>query len=218
MRPHRLFAILLPVGLWACGSTTTPFPNDCESFLDATSSQSVTVTVRNDGPDAIYLLGTGCSATVDLELLDDAGDPLPLVAGSCTFSCEDLQETSAICDAACAAPPAIMIAPGGSYALSWNGIYGEEAEMPDSCYADPQSAPDSCLQRIAAPAGNYGFSVTTATSITCADSTCTCTPDASGSCLIDFGFPDGETIPAGATFSYPDELEVTVVLGSGNGS
>ena len=223
-----LFATLVGCGvaaLAACSTTVSQFDDDgaggsgpqCEGFDDVTESTIVTLTVRNATAAPVYLSGSDCSAEIDLHLFDEDDQEVSFRTGNCHFTCEQLQRSEGICAAACALPPIVMLAPGGTYDLAWSGMVNLPVEMPAGCYFGAEYATDTCDQRIVAPSASYAFEVTGYDDSWCPldqPGACECTPDASGSCLVD-SYGDiigGEGVAARATLSFPSQSAVELVF------
>jgi hypothetical protein len=224
MRPilrHLFAAVATMAALGACDSTVETEPDDpfCDDYREQAPTQSVTVTIRNEGATPIYLGSTGCSTAIDVLLQDAAGQPRDWQPNQCFFSCELLQESSDWgCTADCPQPPLIFVAPGGSYETSWSGTYREQVAMPAACYAgaNPVDASDNtCAQTVVATAGDYTLTVNAWDELQgCENATCGCTPDVNGSCKLETyeAWLDGEPRSASATVSYPSANTIDVVF------
>lgn len=140
-----------------------------------------TVRFENQRTQTIYVdLNGHCGPYPPFALADSAQHDLPL-AFSCGGTCEELQTSDIYgCDASC--PQylyAVRIEPGGHYDYTWNNTVFALDHMPGSCFHSPIPGEDTCWQRVLVPDGTY--TVSARGSATCAN--CSCTPDASGSCL-----------------------------------
>jgi hypothetical protein len=217
------------VALAACTTTITQFDDDggsggsggagpqCEGFDDTTERTDVTVTLRNERAEPVFLTGLGCESDIDLRLYDDDGERMGFRGGACHFTCEDLQETDGVCAADCAAPPIVMIAPGGSYELAWSGTVLAPEEMPSSCYYSPEWAAETCDLRAPAPAGTYRFEVTGYDDSWCPldePGACNCTPNADGNCNVEqyTDLSAAEGAPVSATLAFPSETATEIVF------
>lgn len=236
---HRLLTAIAGLGiaaLAACTTTVSQFEDDggsggngsggtgsggngtqCEGFEDTTERADVTVSIRNATAAPIYLTGLGCDADIDLRLYDEDDQRIDFRAGVCHFTCEELQQSEAICAADCAIPPIVMIAPGGSYDMPWDGTIHRPAQMPESCYLNPEYATQGCDRRTVAPAATYQFEVSAHDDSWCPldqPGACTCTPDASGSCTFEqpYGEIVGEGRPARADLVFPSETRAEIVF------
>ncbi len=190
---------------------------ECSGFEDTTTVTTVTVTVQNATAQAIYLGGTDCEIDIDLRLFDAADQPVRFRDGVCHFTCSELQVTDAVCAAGCALPPIVMIAPGGSYELTFNGTMLDPVEMPTSCYFNADFATGTCDQRVVAPTGGYAFAVTGYDDSWCPldqPGACECTPNASGNCTVEqFGdILSGQGVEARASFNFPSDDTVELVF------
>lgn len=198
---------------------------ECEPFLDTTEEATpLTIAIENDSPDPIYLVSNGCSSDVEIILRDENGDFVARDGnGGCGYqTCEVLMDEPMYdCAAACAVPPTVMIAPGGRFETQWNGFVMKQVDMPSSCFADTQSQMTTCSQLQVAEEGSYTAGFNVATELTCQtgdpNADCTCTPDANGVCVIDFGYAESMTEALGQAL-YPSETTIDIVYGDGLGS
>lgn len=231
---HRLIPFIAGLGIAAmaaCTTTVSHFEDDggsggngsgghgtaCEGFEDTAERADVTVSIRNTTGEPIYLTGFGCEADIDLRLYDADEQPIDFRAGACHFTCEELQQSEAICAAGCASPPIVMIAPGGAYDLAWDGTIHLPEAMPESCYLNPEYATPSCDRRTLAPAAAYQLEVSAYDDSWCPldqPGACSCTPDASGSCLLDqfYGEITGEGRPGRTSIDFPSETRAEIVF------
>jgi hypothetical protein len=196
-----------------CSTEVVPGSASCNEYLDEAQVQEVTITIRNNGSDIIYLGGEGCSSEILLSLAGADGE-LPWRSGGCGFSCEDLQQHSGVCAADCAMPPVVRVDPGGSYELSWTGRHLQQQSMPDGCFDEPQYAGEgSCQSHVVAAAGDYTLSAYAWLQTGCVDTTCDCQPDANGSCRMEgFASTDGPGIQADGVVSYPSATSMELVF------
>jgi hypothetical protein len=193
---------------------------DCEGFADAPVDGPVSVVIRNDTGAPLFLGDDdACSYNIELELADADGQPLVWRGdGLCMFTCEHLQQSGAGCPAICPIPPLVYIEPGGSYTDEWTGRYREERVMPESCWLEPDySGTGRCDQLITAPDGDYRLTARAWTALdNCDADPCLCTPDPSGSCLIDsMGSASVTTSTAReatTTVTYPSQTSVEIVF------
>ena len=184
----------------------------CGPYDDQAAEAEVLVRVHNQGTEPIYLGGSGCGTWIDLLLADAQGTDLTWRVDSCTFTCEELRrEGDFACAAGCAMPPTYMVAPGGYYETSWSGTYLSQEPMPSDCYGGVDH-PTTCQQQIVAPAGSYSVTVNVWDQVSCDVDPCTCTPDAQGSCPLDYAWSSDTPRQASATVSYPDELGIDIYV------
>lgn len=186
----------------------------CDGYEDETPPGSVTLRYQNATGAPIYLGGGNTCDPTPLFDLDGPDGPVQLMASGCGHTCEALQSHGNYCAGACMMPPVIMIAPGGHYDETWLGTVYELETMPEKCYFEPDFAPTSCDRRVIAPKGSYAAVVQAGSTLSCYDSsTCSCTPDASGSCQIPYGgTPDGKQLAAKASFEMPGASLVTITF------
>lgn len=219
---HSLLIAITGLSLAACDSTLGPFEDDggsggqCLGYDDTTEFADVSVTIRNTSAEPIYISGLGCTNNLDLRLYDAADNMLSYQRGACHFTCEQLQQSSAVCAADCAVPPVVMIAPGGTHELAWDGTIHQSAPMPTGCHLEPEYAAGSCDQRVVAPEGTYQFELTAHDDSWCppdSESECACTPDANGSCTVDTFYEiTGVGRTARASLSFPSANAAEIVF------
>ncbi len=217
-RQHKIVLVAMAsLMAAACGSNITDFDGSggagpsCQSFEDEPLPGAVVATVRNEGSAPIFLTGVGCSFDIELSVTDPDGTDRVWKNGDCAFTCEDLQDNAGVCAAACAIPPVIMIAPGGSYDIEWNGALLEDAEMPEGCFFEPQSpGPQACYQRRVAVDGDYTLSTNVWPEVFDFDDV-KCNPGPKGSCQLDAQVT-GEVRAASGVVSYPSETKVDIVV------
>lgn len=157
----------------------------------------------------------GCGGFETFELFGASGDPPPLydgVLGDCEYTCAALQTSPCHCGGSCEMPYVIRIVPGGAHVTSWGGYVYQWPAMPAECFLDPMCGP-VCPLETKAPASLVVRSLAYR-EVSCAGSSCTCTPDAAGSCRV----YDGSPVVVGAT--WPGEAlwhegmtSVTVTFG-----
>lgn len=185
----------------------------CADYLDQ-SGQEVTVRIKNETSAPVFMGGSNdCGPVEVFAVKDPTGADVKLFAGGCGHTCEALQQHGNYCTGACMMPALIRIDPGGHYDRKWSGTVFEQKQMPSECYVDLNTAMDSCEQRVAAPAGDYGFFTSAATSASCNGGSCDCAPNAAGSCEIAGGGQLGTTLmSAAAKLAFPSESLVELSL------
>jgi hypothetical protein len=200
----------------ACGSSDVSA--ECAPFVDSTEGATpVTIAIENDGADPIYLVSNGCRTDVEVLVRDADGNPLSLETGGCGQTCESLMdEPRQACAALCEQPPTIMIAPGGRFETTWDGVFVTQGEMPGSCYADDDSLSATCPFMETAAEGLYRAGFNVATVLSCPSAgpgeDCTCAPDESGTCSISFGYAEDASEVTGEV-QYPGETQIEIVFG-----
>ena len=187
----------------------------CETFEDTTEASPLSVRVTNDTIANIYVTADDCDTTPYPDLFDADGKALVYRNhGNCGFTCEMLQSGPPVCTAeACAAPPVVVIAPGGSFEMgTWNGTVLDSTEMPLACHFEPFDDRGSCDQRIAAPAGDYEVGVRIYSAIECIGESCSC-DFVDGSCQIPFeAAVVGEPRVQKVAVTHPGDDVVDVVI------
>ncbi|MCC6216747.1 MAG: hypothetical protein IT376_17945 [Polyangiaceae bacterium] len=191
---------------------------DCGAYADETPPTTATVRLVNARSAPIYLGGgDGCGEPMLYELRgpEPGGELRRLQVSGCGFTCEDLQEHSGGCPAACLIPPVTKIAPGGHRDLVWSMTTAASAAMPAACYAEPGMGGASCDRWVIPPSGTYLASATAGSALVCNDvGLCDCDADPDGSCqLWGDGQPDGEPLTASASFAFPSETTIVLTFG-----
>ncbi|MEM6790404.1 MAG: hypothetical protein AAF715_22980 [Myxococcota bacterium] len=216
-----LFTLFLLGGAAAACDAEVVFDDDggeatqCALYEDQ-SRDGAAFLVTNDTTETVYLASNNCAFEI-FPTIDRDGAIVGSRGVGCGQTCEDLQTEGLFdCAAACAAPTVIAVVPGGSYPLSWSGIFVEDQPMPRACYA--VDVLDTCAQRVAAPDGDYTASISVYAELPCAgDPECgACTPNEDGYCVVD-GFFDvpGEARTARAAFSLPAPNVVILAASDG---
>ncbi|APR81481.1 Hypothetical protein A7982_06830 [Minicystis rosea] len=181
--------------------------NVCSAFADPSSLDTVTLHIRNESPEPIFIKGT-CSGQPRYQLVksDDDDDTVSFpLDRSCFQSCGDLQKESLFSCDACL-PAVTRIEPGGTRDVFWDGTGRRGGNtMPAQCWSDPSEASE-CTMVVAAKAGPWSAFAQAFSA--CND--CECDPD--GNCS---GTVSGQSGASEAkTFKFPDEPDVDVVFGS----
>jgi len=163
-------------GSTASGTGGSGGQDACSDFADEQGSWSVTVRLRNESGLPIYLPAHCGVLLYDLARVPDDGvhyafDPF------CLQTCEDLQ-TQGIIDCANCPPTSILLPPGQTYEVVWDGTGLADAVMPDSCWHQPGQQGPGCPQIVAAEAGTYQIFAMGYES--CTDGSCQC--DEQGVC------------------------------------
>ncbi|MEZ4221018.1 MAG: hypothetical protein R3B13_08815 [Polyangiaceae bacterium] len=187
---------------------------NCGGFEDQPSPNQVTLRIENKTQAPIYVGGgNGCGPSPLYGLQGPSGE-VPLIPSGCGYTCEDLQQHGDICPDACMIPPVFMITPGGHLDAPWSGLTYRQETMPAACYFESQYAPPTCQREVVAEKGTYGVIASAATELLCNFAgQCTCTPDTSGSCQIDYGgSPSGALLAAKASFEWPSASLVLVTF------
>jgi hypothetical protein len=188
----------------------------CDDFKDESSAGTVTFRLTNARPTPIYLGGGNGCGPAELYGLEGPAGLVQKYANGCGNTCEMLQHQGDYCagGGACQIPSVVMIAPGGHYDTTWAALDYVTQNMPLSCYFEPQYAPPTCSQRVAAQAGTYTVSSTAMTDLDCLDvGICPCIPDASGSCEIPYsGTPSGTSVDAATKFELTGTQMVEVTF------
>jgi hypothetical protein len=199
------------------GTSSSTSGSACDDFQKpADLGEPVDVRIENH-TDADLFLGdpsAGCGPPKLFSLFEDGGDPPALYDGQldlCEFTCGYLQSGDCACTAGCAAPIAVRIVPGGAYVVTWGGYVFEHVEMPAACYYSPGCA-SLCALETKAPS-SLVVRAQAYDEVSCGGNECSCTPDASGSCLItEMPTVGGELVSGSGTW-HAGEKQVTVGVG-----
>ncbi len=178
----------------------------CEALADATPSPAATMTLRNDGAEPVYLqYASGCDYVDLLGIVGPDSDvPVQWNKGSCSFTCSEIAAGSCGCPGFCAQDSVLMLAPGGTYPVMWNGGLYVPTEAPVECAGDGLCG-TQCLQLLQAPAGTYLLTSTGGTAPSgCFDpNMCSCTPGPEGWCTINATGVSGDPRLGAGKITYP---------------
>jgi hypothetical protein len=126
--------------------------------------------------------GGGCGSVDPFGVTGPNGEELGYKQGDCDFTCKQIMDGECACPANCEEPRTILLAPGGSLEITWNGTLFSSEKMPDACYG-PDCGMADCLVEREPPQGTLTFSASAFTAVSgCMMMPCTCTPDSNGSC------------------------------------
>ncbi|MFO0550987.1 MAG: hypothetical protein U0271_21530 [Polyangiaceae bacterium] len=178
----------------------------CDAFNDEPSAGQVSIVLRNESGIPIYLQGMCSKVALDLFPSSDPESPYSYwFEHGCLQTCEELRtESPILCDAC--EPLVYRLDPGATIDATWDGTKLENSvAMPESCWASPEFAGNTCSRVRSAEAANYQINL-----LGYADCPgCTC--DADGTC---HGFASGqEAYPDPTNFSFPGDTTVEVVFG-----
>jgi hypothetical protein len=165
-------------------------PSVCDDFLNEPGSSRVTVRLVNLTDTDVYLgnPNPGCGEYQAFDLRDAAGRDLVWMRDMCDFTCEDVMRSACGCPAFCPVAPVTLVAPQGAYEVVWSGTIFEPSSIPDVCLADPTCGTSSCLVERAPAAGELFLTATAWTGVEgrgCPQEPCGCTPDATGTCVVE---------------------------------
>lgn len=191
----------------------------CEELVKNETATPVDVRLVNHTSEDLYVqLGTGayaCGGEAPFIVKDQNGDQLELSPpGGCGTTCESPSCTCTI-TYTCAPPPVVRIVPDGTAIAKWSGLVIETRSVPAACIAadcaDGQEKP-SCPAWIA-PETTLSFIGTTWTATQCGAGPCPpCTPNAQGTCEIQYADTAGQAVQATATWS-PGATSIDLVFG-----
>ena len=218
---NRIAALALALSLAACGGNTAVTADGgagdaCATYAAAAPAvTAVTVRLVNQTGKPLYLGQTqpGCGDGVSFTVKDGAGTVLHHALAICEPTCANMLQRSCACAADCAMPTVTLVADAGAASLVWKGSIYTATKMPAACYADGQCAASECLVEGAPPAGPLTFGAsayTTASGCQQSDS-CTCTPDASGTCQVE-GASTVTGTKLDATATWKGEASVDLVF------
>lgn len=178
----------------------------CEALADVEPAPAVAVTLRNAGAEPVFVqYASGCDY-VDLIAIagPDADTPVQWNKGSCSFTCSEIATGFCGCPGFCAQDSVLMLAPGGTYGLTWSGGIYVPTEAPAACVGEGLCG-TQCLQLLQAPGGTYSFtSIGGAAVSDCFDpNMCTCTPNAEGWCTINALGVGGAARAGSGKLMYP---------------
>jgi hypothetical protein len=189
-------------------------PDTCDYEPGDVTGPNVTVRLVNETGQPLYLGNTevDCEPFGGFEL-SNANGPLLWQRGSCSFTCAEAQEGSCACAAGCAAPIVTMVADGASWSVTWPGTIYVPKQLTAEC-AHPDCGAIECVNEATPPAGELTLTATAyPEAVGCDFGPCTCAPDASGTCIIDYpATVGGRAVTATATISQVSEATVDIVF------
>jgi hypothetical protein len=179
----------------------------CSGFGDASGTDAMTVSFRNDSGQLIYLEGGCIQPYYQIVNVDNVSDEVDYAyENSCLNTCHTLQTEGPLLCEPCG-PLIYRIEPGKSIEVVWDGTGLMQRTMPLECWHESfQGNPNICRQMIAATPGTYRFSAVAYEK--CRDCMC----DKNGVCS---GVPGGlDGISDSVKADFPNEKVVIVPFGS----
>jgi len=184
---------------------------DCSGLEDDPVSQPVTVTVRNQGSEPLYIwtsLGDCDAGATPVYAIDgvqlrqaawqrtcaEALDALPCGAGD---GCGGTAWSGVYLDV------------DGVYETQWSGLSLAAVDLPAACEVDASCV--DCLRAQQVPAGDYMFRVVGDRGCDPIEGGCSCTPNADGWCDLS-GNEMQDTVEAQAVLAYPGATSVELVF------
>lgn len=186
----------------------------CAAFRDNPGTVEVEVVIRNERSTPVYVHHVGCNYSPYRVVEFDR--PVRLAEGACLRRCQDIQDDgqwTIPCpdEEPCGGAARIRIDPGAELSAGQYGselvTYTDATAMPWTC-----AAPDDLIVTppcyAATPmAGAYRASATASSLLDCPqdprDGECSCTPDATGTCVIGTGQGGGELLTSTVDFTMP---------------
>jgi hypothetical protein len=157
----------------------------CTSYADA-AGYTLPVHIKNSSTATLYLgpQESTCEVARLFAVEDGARHVLPSLDG-CHTSCSALMQTGPVaCPLACATPSTVTLAPGQSVDVPWDGRFAVPQTLPQQCMPSASTGSGSCVQAQQVQAAPFTFKALAGTKRQCLDpsGTCTCTPNANGTC------------------------------------
>lgn len=195
----------------------------CFPFRDETP-QPVTVTIRNDGPGAIYIgpREPRCGSAPPYEVRD-ASQSVISERGPCGSSCESwvLGNPVGGCVALCMPTEVTKLAAGETMTTKWYGLSATDTDLPKQCNASQLEGTVTCSTNKRVEPGTYTFSSSAGSQLICngtPNSCPECVPSAGGGCTVS----DVGITVAGTELSVKRRVELDATYGiigsSGGGS
>lgn len=175
---------------------------------------NVTVRLVNKTGQNLYLGDPqqSCDSYRAFEVVTGDGKTLKSSLGSCEFTCSDLLAGQCQCAADCAAPVVTLLAADGVYTAQWDGSIFSSASLNTGC-ATNGCSDGACIYQEPAtgPLGLVGGAYLDV--MGCDPGPCSCTPDANGTCLLDYpATVTGTKITASATITQVTATTVDIVF------
>lgn len=197
--------------LLAAPAPAACFGQDCRDVEDeAASTDDITITLRNDTTQILYVDGGEGCTPMPWQLERD-GNARKWRRALCEFSCEDVIAGDCTCDSECGSGSVLVLPPGESHSVTWDrSIYVDE-DLSLDCPAE--GCPTQCDRRTVAADASY--SVVASASAVCIpdDGACEC-EDATSTCYVTGRPGDDVAASASVTLVLPDDVgdEVVVAL------
>ena len=191
--------------------SSTGHAADCQPFFDEDAGPTVSIDVRNETAEPIYLV---ISLQSPVTIRGPDGTTVHWTAGAWPLSCETLMQGVQFCGICGCNERTFRITPGGRWSTTWEGLTLERVTLPDGCWDQGACGPD-CLVARAPDVGLWTFEVAASTGITCSEGPCECAetlPD--GSCVIfdDMVLHDESIRTETAALDYPGATSVELVF------
>jgi len=166
------------------GSSSNVPPAACSSFVDD-AAWKLTVHIKNQKSTAVYLgpQTMGCDAARLFDVADGSRSLLPGLE-ACRSSCSAVMTSGpVVCPAVCASPSTVMLAPGQTIDIPWDGLFGVPSTVPAECMHTATPSPTACVRAQQIKNGLFTFSAKAGATREClSPAACTCTPNPSGGC------------------------------------
>jgi hypothetical protein len=160
----------------------------------------VNVELINQTSQPIYVGQDTVTCNVaPLFLVADASGATLSEPNSCNASCQLLRTQGPIgCPAICAFPSSVLIKPGETVSVAWDGRYGVQRTLPAAC-VNQDYGQTSCEQARAIQPGTFTFWAVAGSSIDCSQTTTVCsacTPSPNGGCSTPGSLIGGKLLKA----------------------
>lgn len=218
----RCAAILLGVGLCACGtktSTSPPqtgtggtggpsgggeLPAQCAAFADELGGPSPRMVIRNATSRVIHLgpVRAACGSFVPYSIATEGGQVLSIDQDCPTLCSARMKGLPFGCPLICVYPRSITLQPGESTLTKWGGYFASTL-LPRECRRDSPST-EQCTQFKKIEPGTYLFSAQAGTELDCSSTTSNpecepCEPVEAGGCATNGGVIAGDVLRAETT-------------------
>lgn len=221
----RLAALMLGVGLCACGtktSTSPPqvgtggtstvgasgiggeLPAQCDAFADELGGPSPKLFIRNATSRVIHLgpPSAACGSFVPYSITPEGGQALSLNPFCPTLCSARMKGTAIGCPLICVYPSSITLQPEESTVTHWGGYFASTA-LPRECRRDLLLTVQ-CTQFKQIEPGTYLFAAQAGTELDCSSTTSNpecglCEPVEAGGCATNGGVLAGDMLHAETT-------------------
>jgi hypothetical protein len=192
---------------------TGELPAECLALLpEPAPATPITVTIRNDRSEPIYIdPRLGC-ASIPFWLLGPEGESRTWWSPACKCACELVMSDpneGCQCSGPCEAPALERIEVGGSWTVEWDGLVFDSVALPGTCGANPELM--TCDATRAAEAGEWTVAIGVWPEAEgCDDGECSCEL-ALEHCKL-YGSGVGELLELAIPFELPETSEVLVAI------
>lgn len=190
------------------GSTTEAFdPAICVDYQDAMGLDGRDVVVSNTTDEPLVVTAAELCVE-DYLIMEPVGMATPGIRPNpdgCDQTCSQAFEGTCGCGLSCETSPPVLIAPGASLVIPWDGAIYDVQAPPDGCFPEPDFI--SCIGEcsvLAHAEGTYSVAVRWGALGDLSDPSCECEPGPEGTCeLVTTSCLEDAPFTVQTTFDHP---------------